>query len=196
RSVFSPEAGNWPDFRDLAAAGRADGDRPSGRSGSPSGRSGSPSGGSVPDASYMAAWCHGAPGIGLARLALLQLLDDPAIHQEVQTALRTTLRQGFGSLTPRREGNHSLCHGDLGNVELLLEAGRVLGEPRWQQEANRVAAAVLESIERDGWLCGNRLTVESPGLMTGLAGIGYGLLRCAEPDRVPSVLSLTLPGGG
>jgi Lanthionine synthetase C-like protein len=37
------------------------------------------------------------------------------------------------------------------------------------------------------------LGVESPGLMTGLAGIGYGLLRLAEPTRVPSVLVLTPP---
>jgi hypothetical protein len=29
--------------------------------------------------------------------------------------------------------------------------------------------------------------------MTGLAGIGYELLRIAEPSRVPSVLALTAP---
>ena len=35
--------------------------------------------------------------------------------------------------------------------------------------------------------------VETPGLMTGLAGIGYGLLRLAEPRRTPSVLALEPP---
>jgi lantibiotic modifying enzyme len=29
--------------------------------------------------------------------------------------------------------------------------------------------------------------------MTGLAGIGYGLLRFADPARIPSVLSLEPP---
>jgi lantibiotic modifying enzyme len=29
--------------------------------------------------------------------------------------------------------------------------------------------------------------------MTGVAGIGYGLLRFAFPDRVPSVLTLAPP---
>jgi lantibiotic modifying enzyme len=29
--------------------------------------------------------------------------------------------------------------------------------------------------------------------MTGLAGIGYGLLRLAAPQRVPSVLALERP---
>ena len=37
---------------------------------------------------------------------------------------------------------------------------------------------------------GTPLEVESPGLMTGLAGVGHGLLRLAAPDRIPSVLLL------
>ena len=65
----------------------------------------------------------------------------------------------------------------------------------WGTEAERLTAGILNTINRDGWLCGNPLAVESPGLMTGLAGIGYGLLRCAEPARVPSVLSLAPPFG-
>ena len=60
-------------------------------------------------------------------------------------------------------------------------------------EADRRAALILEEIDREGWLCGVPLGVESPGLMTGLAGIGYGLLRLAEPTRVPSVLVLEPP---
>jgi hypothetical protein len=32
-----------------------------------------------------------------------------------------------------------------------------------------------------------------PGLMTGVAGIGYGLLRCYFPADVPSVLTLAPP---
>jgi lantibiotic modifying enzyme len=39
------------------------------------------------------------------------------------------------------------------------------------------------------------MEVESPGLMTGLAGIGYGLLRLAKPARVPSILTLEGPRG-
>ena len=32
-----------------------------------------------------------------------------------------------------------------------------------------------------------------PLAMTGLAGIGYGLLRLAEPTRVPSLLTVAPP---
>ena len=91
--------------------------------------------------------------------------------------------------------NHSLCHGDLGNIELLLQARRLGGGSVWDEESQRIAGSVLVSIEGDGWRCGNPRSVESPGLLTGLAGIGYGLLRLAESQRVPPVLLLS-PGAG
>jgi lantibiotic modifying enzyme len=57
----------------------------------------------------------------------------------------------------------------------------------------RIAGSILESIKSHGWLCGVPSGVETPGLLTGLAGIGYGLLRLAEPERVPSLLTLAPP---
>jgi lantibiotic modifying enzyme len=134
----------------------------------------------------MTAWCNGAPGIGLARLRSLPHIDDAEIRTEIDTALKTTLAHGFG-------GNHSLCHGDLGNLELLLQASLTLDDPQWKTQVDRLASIILESINQHGWLCGVPLGVETPGLMTGLAGIGYGLLRLAEPTRVPSVLVLEPP---
>jgi lantibiotic modifying enzyme len=51
----------------------------------------------------------------------------------------------------------------------------------------------LQSVETQGWCTGVPLGVEVPGLMTGLSGIGYGLLRLARPELVPSVLALAAP---
>lgn len=165
RSLFYPEAGNWLDLRMDESSGHA-----------------------VNDHQHicMTAWCNGAPGIGLARLRSLPHLDDSEIRAEIDTALKTTLAQGFGL-------NHSLCHGDLGNLELLLQASLTLDNPQWHDQVNRLASIILESINQHGWLCGVPLRVETPGLMTGLAGIGYGLLRLAEPTQVPSVLVLEPP---
>jgi type 2 lantibiotic biosynthesis protein LanM len=165
RSLFRPEVSNWPDLRDFANTLQADNNN---------------------QHTCMTAWCHGAPGIGLARLRCLQHLDDTEIRSEIKAALKTTLAHGFG-------GNHSLCHGDLGNLELVLQASEILDEPQWRHQLNRLASIILESINQHGWLCGIPLAVESPGLMTGLAGIGYGLLRLAEPKLVPSVLVLEPP---
>jgi lantibiotic modifying enzyme len=76
-----------------------------------------------------------------------------------------------------------------------LQAARILPDSHLQSEAELVASALLTTIECNGWICANPAGVESPGLMTGIAGIGYGFLRFADPDRVPSVLALEPPPG-
>ena len=171
RSVFSPERGNWPDFRCFSGEGEETGN--------------------IQDEytseslSWYTTWCHGAPGIGLARLSMLRDgSNDPQLEIEVMASIETTLKSGFGL-------NHSLCHGDFGNLELILAAGERV--PRLQRE--RLLSMVVDSIRNDGLLTGLPLGIESPGLMTGIAGIGYGLLRQLEPTRVPSVLTLDSPTG-
>jgi type 2 lantibiotic biosynthesis protein LanM len=161
RSWFSTRHDNWPDLR--ASRETAEGH------------------------SFLHAWCHGAPGIGLGRIGTLPNLEDPEMRDEIRAAVRSTLAEGFGF-------NQSLCHGDLGNLELVREAGRVLGDADLTDEARRLAARILTRIEDAGPQCGAGVRTEVPGLMTGLAGIGYGLLRAAWPDRVPSVLLLETPG--
>lgn len=136
--------------------------------------------------SFMVAWCHGASGIALARLGSLGAIDDTVIRTEIATGLQTTLASGFST-------NHSLCHGALGNLEALLMAAQCFPQSFYQQELERLVPMVLESIERQGWITGIPQGVETPGLMVGLAGIGYGLLRQAFPLSVPSVLLPEVP---
>ena len=135
-------------------------------------------------------WCHGAPGIGLARLRSLKYLDNShsadIYLSEINTALKTTVREGFGQ-------NHCLCHGDLGNLDLLLQASLDLNDNYWTEQVTHFSSIIAESIEENGWLCGVPLGVETPGLMTGLAGIGYQLLRLTQPELIPSVLLLESP---
>ncbi len=133
-------------------------------------------------------WCNGAPGIGLTRLDSLPELDDPATREEIAAAVESTLEQGLGN-------SHSLCHGDLGNLDFLLEAARRLGDPGLERRVYALAAGVLASVEAEGWRQGVPMGGDTPGLMAGLSGLGYGLLRLAEPDRVPSVLLLKPPPG-
>lgn len=138
------------------------------------------------DATLSIAWCYGAPGVGLARLRSLPVLAHPFVREDVEIALRTTLARGFGR-------NHSLCHGDLGNLDFVLQAADVLDDANLRARALEIEATILASIDASGFLCGVPLGVESPSLMNGLAGIGYGLLRAAHPARVPSVLVLEAP---
>ncbi len=134
----------------------------------------------------MHAWCHGAPGIGLARLAMRGQLDDAEVQAEIAAALHSTTAHGFG-------GGHCLCHGDFGNIELFVKAATVLGDNQRLEEARRLTGSILADQAARGWLCGVPGGVETPGLMVGLAGIGYELLRLANPLQVPSVLLLEPP---
>ncbi|MEQ8537427.1 MAG: type 2 lanthipeptide synthetase LanM family protein [Coleofasciculus sp. D1-CHI-01] len=136
-------------------------------------------------------WSHGATGIGLARWRMSAYLDDPEIYSEIDAARETTLNRGFGY-------NHSLCNGDLGNLELLWRGNfgiEVENESQelWHKRYLQKTAAVLDSLEQQGCYCGVPGGTEVLGLMNGLAGIGYGLLRLVHPDRVPSVLVLDPP---
>lgn len=171
RSLFVPELNNWADLRVF---------------GSPASRAAPAQPVPEPPRKSMVAWCHGAPGIGLARLAALDQLADAATRDDIDIALSTTERHGFAM-------NHSLCHGALGNLELLLTAARVLDRPEDHQVLERATASVVASTETNGFVTGVPHGVETPGLMAGLAGMGYELLRLAEPEKVPSVLLLARP---
>ncbi len=164
RAFFDPEVGSWPDLRQQRSE---NGER-----------------------AFFYAWCHGAPGIGLSRLDLLDLLTDPTdqatFRKEIQAAVRATLTRGFGM-------NHGLCHGDLGNLDIVLQAAERLDEPSWREAGLDQAARLLADLEKHGWRGGIGAGILQPGLMTGLAGIGYGLLRLADPERVPSILRFDLP---
>lgn len=166
RSLFSQEQQNWPDLRKQLDR---EGNIRTGR-----------------EEKYQSTWCHGAPGIGLARLASLAYLDDMYIRKEIDIALKTTLAEGFGH-------NHSLCHGDFGNLETLLVATQMLDDLQYHGQLEQITGMLLDSFDTSGWITGVPLGIETPGLMTGLAGIGFELLRLAEPARVPSVLLLAPP---
>ncbi|MFP8886688.1 type 2 lanthipeptide synthetase LanM family protein [Streptomyces mangrovi] len=90
---------------------------------------------------------------------------------------------------PARTGDLSLRHGTLGRLEALT----VLAGRRHAGAAEALghrAGEVLGLIEQQGHRCGTPDHVPSPGLLTGLSGIGYALLRLGFPETVPSVLLL------
>lgn len=141
-------------------------------------------GGSRDDESvFLTTWCNGAPGIGMGRADMSDLLDDPMLVEEIRIALKETMENGFGA-------SHCMCHGDFGNLEFLLKAADVLDDTSIRDRVYEIAGSCCEDIRLNGWKCGVPMRVETPGIMAGLAGIGYSQLRLAEPERVPSLLLL------
>lgn len=159
RGLFDPAEGNWLDLR------------------------------ATDGPSFHCAWCHGAPGIALARARAHELLGDDDLRGEAEVALATTERATRAMLASGRF-NYSLCHGLAGNALVLMEGERLLGadgSPR-SALAREVAEAGVDAYARRGrpWPGGTHVG-EVPGLMTGLAGIGTFLMRAAGRTG-PSVL--------
>jgi type 2 lantibiotic biosynthesis protein LanM len=197
RSEFVATVRNWPDYR---VTERRPVTTRATRGSSSEVERGADEDGS-PAQTFMTTWCHGAPGVGLARAAGLRYLDDWKVRSEIATAVQTTIKLGFGKLGFGKQGfgkqgseaSHCLCHGDLGNLELLTVAAAKFGDTALKKHAAQVGTRILRSIEESGWRCGVPLHVETPGLMMGLAGIGDGLLRLAKPG-LPCLLMLDPPG--
>jgi lantibiotic modifying enzyme len=138
------------------------------------------------------AWCNGAAGIGLSRIASWAALgkSDENLLEEAYVALSATLRN-FGHL-----GNDTLCHGQSGNAELFLRFATLKREPAFQLEANVQAQAQWRRLAvTPGWPEADGTHRTLPGLMIGIAGIGMHFLRLAHPDRIPSPLMLDPPPG-
>jgi type 2 lantibiotic biosynthesis protein LanM len=133
---------------------------------------------------YKAGWCHGAPGIGLARLGGLPILDDGRVRRDVEAAIRTTLRMD-------QEGPDHLCCGNLGRADLLLAAHRHLDRPDLTDAARSRADRVARRAKASrGFTLHTALSdrVHMPGFFMGTSGIGYQLLRVEHPEVVSSVL--------
>lgn len=114
------------------------------------------------------AWCHGSVGIGLAAADLYARTGDLFHRDLLRRASASAYARGW------RHG-HTLCHGNLGMLELLrrqdrLDPGMAPSSLRSDQE--RVLAAIEESMDEK-----NSTMPETflPGLMMGIAGTVHGL---------------------
>ena len=128
-------------------------------------------------------WCHGAPGIGLARIATTRRggLDSKLLATDVRNALVGVERGWPGPVD-------TLCCGALGSIEFFCEAGSALGRSDLRELASRRLMAVLETATSTGdyrWNSGNRQF--NLGLFRGLAGVGYTSLRQVD-GSLPNVL--------
>ena len=133
------------------------------------------------------AWCHGAPGIALSRLALLQISGEQH-HRAIARRALQTVAADLIAVTSLAGSSYTLCHGPAGNADILLTGAALLGEPAWAECARQVASRGL-AAERGAWRSGLGVAQgQSMGLMLGLAGTGYFLLRCGASAPVPSLL--------
>lgn len=155
--TFSETRSNWPDFRLK---------------------------GSETEPAWVCQWCHGAGGIGLARIGTLRrgAIGIEQLVADIHRAVR-----GVQAAWPYPGDN--LCCGNLGNLEFLTEAGRALGMSALVGEASRRLHAILSAASIDGEYLFDGLDRRFDlGMFRGIAGVGYTCLRQAS-TLVPSVLT-------
>jgi class II lanthipeptide synthase len=133
--------------------------------------------------SWPCQWCHGAVGIGLARIAMAKRagIDPENLASDIRNAVEGATKGWPGTLD-------TLCCGALGSVEFFCEAGSVLGRKDLREIASRRLMTVLETAASRGdyrWNSGRRNF--NLGLFRGLAGVGYTSLRQAD-GSLPNVI--------
>ncbi len=127
-------------------------------------------------------WCHGAPGIGLGRLFSRCAMDETVWRRDLDRAL---VKAGQLELTSL----DTLCCGNFGRIELLIEAANALDEPQHIDRAQAIATAAMHRARIAGdFSVGVQDGIYVPSFFQGMAGIGYQLLRLAHPGQLPSVL--------
>ena len=115
---------------------------------------------------------------------MLDHTHDPWIEQEARTALTRCL-------DTLAVDNDSLCHGTTGNLDALVHAAVEFPSERcWAEKIKDESSKLNALIASRGLRCARPNYVAVPGLMTGIAGIGYGALRLVNPTAFPSVLTL------
>lgn len=120
-------------------------------------------------------WCVGAAGRVVAAVTV-DGWTDKARHWAFGLGTKPVLR------------DMSLCHGEMGVVEALSELA--LHDPRLAEVRDRRVGQLLSALDRSGPVGATPGGVINSNPLTGLAGIGYGLLRLSCAGGVASMLLL------
>ena len=172
RHWFDAHEADWPDLRGVARREPRDAFAPS----------------------FAGTWCHGAPGIALARLRAWRIVGDERHRDEAAIALATAAA-GVERALIAPAADFTLGHGLAGSADVLLLGAELLADaaPERVALAQRVAAvgAGRYAASIDGWPCG-AAGGRAPALLTGHAGIGLFYLRLHD-RTVPSALLIAAP---
>jgi hypothetical protein len=130
-------------------------------------------------------WCHGAAGIGrfFLHAAGYNLLPEAAALWT--GAARSTARGA-------RWADPTQCHGLSGNLEFLLDAYQASGDNTYLAEARSLAQLLMAFRTEDEGLLrwpSDWPWVFGPDYVVGYAGVALALLRLAEPEDRPHLLS-------
>jgi hypothetical protein len=148
-----------------------------------------------PPERFVSAWCHGAPGIAVGRMVAREVdVEGREEHDRTCRIAFETTRKALALMLEATDSDTSLCHGTSGLVDILYS---IASRSAWRipPEANEWARQMTNKIVAgEEPLSGLPSGGPTPGLMLGRSGVGYMLLRLADPVGVRSVLMPSLDG--
>ncbi|MFD2655626.1 type 2 lanthipeptide synthetase LanM family protein [Gracilibacillus thailandensis] len=133
-------------------------------------------------------WCHGAAGILLGRIKIQHNLKNNLKVRYIREALSTTIRLGN-----RHTKGNSLCHGTLGNLDILIEVKNHFSGNDLAYVDSSIKSWIanyVKSMNELGWQNGFSKDISNPGLMLGKTGQLYTLLRYKD-SSLPCILTLS-----
>lgn len=135
------------------------------------------------------AWCFGAPGIALARAAILRAFPERDSPAGVVDDFRTALDVLWQAVPVPLE---HLCCGMFSRVEAFRALSVLFEDERLYDAAAAIATWSLRAVKaRRRFALGGETVEERLTLFHGLPGVGYALVRLME--REDSSLSVLLP---
>lgn len=157
-SFFNQQKQNWPDFR-FTGPGTDEAEQ-----------------------ICSLAWCHGAPGIGLARLKAYELTGQKHFLEKAKKAAIITARH----LDEQYINDHSLCHGLSGNAIFLLKIAEACGGAQYKKQVEAMAERSIQRYIHHNipFPNGYGSDRESPCFMQGNSGIGLFYLFLYDPRQV------------
>lgn len=173
---FYPESGNWLDLRmgpyrlGLKEAHRWDLDL------------------FIPTMRNVNSWAHGASGIGIARLYAYEITGNTAYLDQCRTVLTTSLRY----LDKNERTDYTLCSGYTGHIPFLrkfMPYSDQYGPELLTDIIDRASKLHSETHVYNTYTEANR---NDCGLLSGKAGVGYGLLHLLNPS-LNSICMPSLP---
>lgn len=121
----------------------------------------------------MNGWCKGELGIKLSRLLMRKNENNIICDFD----------------TPNMQNNNTLCHGNMGLIELLIQKEKFSNLDLFDYELrNTIINGLIESNENNDLLGVQKgFFGESLSLFVGISGIAYELMRFID-NSIPNVL--------
>ena len=130
-------------------------------------------------------WCHGAAGIALSRIMLISFCEKDSLTFKELTIAESQVKKRIGY-------NLSVCHGTMGNLEILKAIDSILYDGhKYETRILEWINSIIKLIKEEGKiLCGDDNLDSQLSMFMGYAGVGYQLLRMYDWQHLPSIMCM------